>query len=148
MTEPLHLAGRLLVVFDGHCGLCNRSVRWFLVRDRHDRLRFAPSDSPPIAALLAQHRLNPADALSGPASILVVVNAGEPDEVVLVRSRAVLALLLELPRPWPALALILRFVPRSILDLAYRLIARWRYRIWGRLDTCPVPAPEERSRFL
>jgi predicted DCC family thiol-disulfide oxidoreductase YuxK len=49
------LGGRLLVIFDGQCGFCNRSVRWFLRRDRRDRLRFVASDSPKVAELLARH---------------------------------------------------------------------------------------------
>jgi predicted DCC family thiol-disulfide oxidoreductase YuxK len=60
----------------------------------------------------------------------------------------VVALLLELPRPWPAVAILLRTVPRPLRDLGYRLIARWRYRIWERLESCPVPTPDERARFL
>ena len=148
MTDPLQLDGRLLVVFDGHCGLCNRSVRWFLVRDRLDRMRFAPSQSEPVADLLARHALSAADAPTGPTSILVVRNAGLPNEQILLRSRAVRALLAELPHPWPAIATVLGIIPRLLLDLAYRLVARWRYRIWGRLETCPIPTPDERARFL
>jgi predicted DCC family thiol-disulfide oxidoreductase YuxK len=67
---------------------------------------------------------------------------------MLVRSDAVVALLGELPQPWPSIAAILRWLPRPLRDLGYRLIARWRYRIWGRLESCPIPASEERQRFL
>ncbi len=145
---------RLLVIFDARCGLCNRSIRWFLVRDRRDRLRFVPSESPNVSALLARHGLSapaasatPA-ATDGPGSILVVNDAGRPPEHVLVRSDAVLALLAQLPAPWPAAAALLRWVPRPLRDLAYRLVARWRYRLWGRLKTCPIPTAQERERFL
>ena len=140
------LGGRLLVLFDGHCGLCNRSVRWLLRRDRHDRLRFAPSNAPQVAALT---RLNfvMSDA-NGPNSILVALYIGSPAERLLARSDAVLAVLAELPQPWPALAAILRLIPRPLRDLVYRLVARWRYRIWGRLESCPIPTAAERDRFL
>jgi predicted DCC family thiol-disulfide oxidoreductase YuxK len=148
MMESLDLAGRVLVVFDGHCGLCNRSVRWFLVRDRFDRMRFVDSDSPLVAGLPARQGIPFADAAPGPSSILVVRGAGTRDERVLVRSDAVLALLRELPGPWPAVAAALGGIPRPLRDLAYRLIARWRYRIWGRLESCPIPTAEERARFL
>jgi predicted DCC family thiol-disulfide oxidoreductase YuxK len=76
------------------------------------------------------------------------LNFGGPAERVLARSEAVLALLAELPRPWPAVAAALGWIPRPLRDLGYRLIARWRYRIWGRLESCPVPTAEERKRFL
>ena len=61
---------------------------------------------------------------------------------------AVLVLLAQLPAPWPAVAAFGRLIPPALLDLAYRLIAHYRYRIWGRLDACPIPTAEERSRFL
>lgn len=148
MSELSQLGGRLLVIYDGVCGLCNRSVRWFLRRDVFDRLRFAPSASPNVAELLGRHGLDAAVAGEGPGSILVVVGAGGADERLLVRSEAVLALFSALPNPWPALAAALKVIPRPLRDLGYRVIARWRYRIWGRLDACPIPTVEERERFL
>src|SRR5271157_771360 len=111
------LDGRLLVVFDGHCGLCNRAVRWLVRRDSGDRVRFAAFESEKVAEML-------------------------------VRSDAVVALLGELPRPWGWVAVGLGWIPRALRDVGYRLVARWRYRIWGRLESCPIPTPEERKRFL
>jgi predicted DCC family thiol-disulfide oxidoreductase YuxK len=144
----VELGERLVVVFDGHCGLCNRTVRWVMRRDRLDRLRFVASESEIATELLARHGINWADAKSGPTTILVVLNFGEPAERVLTRSDAVLALLSELPRPWPAIATILVWIPRSLRDMGYRLIARWRYRIWGWQENCPIPGANERARFL
>jgi predicted DCC family thiol-disulfide oxidoreductase YuxK len=83
-----------------------------------------------------------------PETILVVRDTGGAAESVLVRSDAVVALLRELPRPWPWVGVALRLIPRAVRDLGYRLVARWRYRIWGRLESCPVPSAEERERFL
>jgi len=142
------LGSHLLVVYDGHCVLCNRSVRWLLARDRRDRLRFAPSTSPKVAELLARQGTVVADSASGPASILVIRDLNGPAERLLVRSDAAVALLAELPRPWPTVAVALGLFPRPLRDLGYRLVARWRYRIWGRLENCPIPTAEERSRFL
>jgi len=85
---------------------------------------------------------------NGPNSILVALYIGSPAERLLARSDAVLAVLAELPQPWPALAAILRLIPRPLRDLVYRLVARWRYRIWGRLESCPIPTAAERDRFL
>jgi len=149
------LGSRLLVVYDGQCGLCNHTVQWLIAHDRHSRLRFAPSSSPALAALLARHGFLPAPAASdaaaadsGPGTILVLRAVATPAEQLFTRSTAVAVALAQLPRPWPFVARLLRLIPRPLRDLAYRLIARWRYRIWGRLSTCPVPTPEERSRFL
>jgi predicted DCC family thiol-disulfide oxidoreductase YuxK len=65
-----------------------------------------------------------------------------------MRSDAVVALLQELPWPWRTVGKALELIPRPVRDLGYRLIARWRYRIWGRLESCPLPTAEERARFL
>ena len=148
VSSFLRLDGRLLVVFDGTCALCNRMVRWFLRRDRLDRLRFTASGSAEVAALLARHKIGIPELEAGPNTILVVRDCGEAAECVLVRSDAVLALLGELPQPWPSVAAALGWIPRPLRDLGYRLIACWRYRIWGRLESCPLPTPEERVRFL
>jgi predicted DCC family thiol-disulfide oxidoreductase YuxK len=146
VNEFAELGGRVLVIFDGYCGLCNRSVRWFLKRDRLDRMRFVASESPLVAGLLVRRGVDVTE--TGPSSIVVVRDAGGPEERVLVRSEAVVALLGELPRPWPGVGRVLRWIPQVVRDVGYRVIARWRYRIWGRLASCTLPTVEERGRFL
>jgi len=143
-----HFGDRLVVLFDGHCALCDGTVRWFLRRDRRDRLRFAAFEAAGWGELLARHGIGVADVVAGPSTIFVVRGYSGPSEEILDRSDAALAMLSELPRPWPAVAATLRIIPRPLLDLAYRLIAHWRYRIWGRLESCPLPTSEERGRFL
>jgi predicted DCC family thiol-disulfide oxidoreductase YuxK len=148
MSDLDEIGDRALVIFDGHCGMCNGSVRWFLVRDRNDRLRFVPSESPKVAEILSRHGVNMAADPAGPNTILVVRDPGGPRELLLERSDGVMAILEELPRPWPALAGVLRWIPGGLRDFVYRLISRWRYRVWGRLESCPLPTAEERERFL
>jgi predicted DCC family thiol-disulfide oxidoreductase YuxK len=140
--------GRLLVIFDGECGLCNSAVRWFLRHDQFDRLRFVASNSPKVSGLLTHFGFDAATAVGNSGTILVAQALDTPAERMLTRSDAVVALLGQLPLPWPGFGAILRIVPRPLRDLCYRLVARWRYRIWGRLDSCPIPTAEERSRFL
>jgi predicted DCC family thiol-disulfide oxidoreductase YuxK len=143
------LSGRLLVIFDGSCGLCNRAVRWFMRHDRRDRMRFAPSDSPWVTEVLTRHGISSLDAKLGPDSIVVVSDVGGATERIRIRSEAVLALLVELPQPWPTMAAAAaRWIPRLARESAYRLIARWRHRIGGRLESCPVPTVEERAHLL
>jgi predicted DCC family thiol-disulfide oxidoreductase YuxK len=152
VTGIHEIGDRLLVVFDGNCGFCNRSVRWLLRRDRRDRLRFVGFESAKVAGLMGRHGIGGSDSESGPNGIagtmLVVRDADGPAEKLLVRSDAVVALLRELPRPWPWVGLALKWIPRPVRDLGYRLVARWRYRIRGRLANCPIPTAEERERFL
>jgi len=140
------MGGRVLVVFDGHCGLCNGTVRWLLRRDWRDRLRFVAMEAEKVAGVLERHSLRGMDSVLG--TMLVVRDAGRPGESVLMKSDAVVALLRELPRPWPWVGTALGMMPRAVRDGGYRLVARWRYRIWGRLESCPVPTAEERERFL
>jgi predicted DCC family thiol-disulfide oxidoreductase YuxK len=153
VSEFENIGDRLLVIFDGHCGFCNSSVRWFLRRDRRDRLRFVPSESPKVASLLARHQISERENGLGsptlaPSTILVVSNPDTPIEQVHVRSDAAIAMLRQLPRPWPAVATVMSWIPRPLRDLGYRLVARYRYRIWGRLESCPIPTAQERERFL
>jgi len=148
VSEFKDIGDRLVVIFDGRCGFCNRSVRWFLTRDRNDRMRFIPSDAPAAAGLLARHGLASSAAEGNVGTILVVLFPGTPSERLLDRSAAVLVLLAQLPKPWPTVATILGWIPRRIRDLGYRLVARLRYRLFGRLDACPIPTAWEQNRFL
>lgn len=148
MNNFAELDGRLLVLFDGHCGLCNGTVRWSLRRDRRDRLRFAAFDSAKGFELLARHGFDLEEMESGSGSVVIVCEFGGPAERAMLRSEAVLALLRELPQPWPSIATALGWLPRPVRDQGYRLVARWRYRIWRRLESCPLPSAEERTQFL
>jgi predicted DCC family thiol-disulfide oxidoreductase YuxK len=128
-----------LVLYDGLCGLCHRTVRFLLRVDRAHKLMFAPLQGTTAEALRRQYaELEQADLDS-----VIFVDAGR----VFVRSRALVMAASHLPAPW-RYAKVLRFVPALIADLAYRFVARIRYRIWGRFDRCTSPSPEERARFL
>jgi predicted DCC family thiol-disulfide oxidoreductase YuxK len=146
------LQDRLLVVFDGECGFCNRGIRWLLRRDGHDRLRFAPSSDPTVQELLTRHGFKQpgvdGGSNSAPDTILVLRNVGTPVEELLVRSNAILACLRVLPQPWPTLAALLRLVPRPVRESAYKYMASNRYRVAGRYESCPIPTAAERRHFL
>jgi predicted DCC family thiol-disulfide oxidoreductase YuxK len=148
VSELNEIGDRLLVIFDGYCGFRNGSVRWFLRRDRWDRLRFVPSLSPKVSGLLARYGMGLPGSELGPNTLVVVRFPGGPDEQVFIRSEAAREMLGELPQPWRTMGFVFGWIPRPVRDLGYRLIARWRYRIWGRLESCPVPTVEERARFL
>jgi predicted DCC family thiol-disulfide oxidoreductase YuxK len=127
-----------VVLYDGHCGLCDRTVQWLLRKDRAGALRFAPLQGE-TARALRDAGLGITDDLD----TVVFVDDGK----LFVRSRAFTQVARYLPAPWRWGAA-LRVVPAFVLDLAYRLVARTRYRLFGRLDSCRVPSPEERVRFL
>jgi predicted DCC family thiol-disulfide oxidoreductase YuxK len=127
-----------IVLFDGVCNLCNASVRFVLDRDPAGRFRFASLQSEAGRRLLEAHRL-PTDELS----TVVVVADGR----AYTRSDAALRIARGLGGGWPALGA-LRLVPRPLRDAAYGVVARNRYRWFGRKEECMLPTPEQRSRFL
>ncbi|MBL8900133.1 MAG: DUF393 domain-containing protein [Planctomycetes bacterium] len=131
---PTTLAGKDLVLYDGDCGLCDRSVRFLLARDRRDRLRFASLQSPWAPWALARHGLPP----TREDSMHVLVDVGTPAEHLLLRSSAALHLAAAIGFPW-ALLRIFWIVPRPLRDLAYRFIARNRKR-WFASPSCPIGA--------
>lgn len=134
---------RSIVLYDGVCGLCDRLVQFILRRDRHDRFRFASLQRDFAAALLERQNLDPGEL----STVYVVVDAGERGERLLAKSRAILHILEEIGGAW-RLAGILRLLPPRVLDAAYDLVARHRYRIFGKYEACTVPAEEWRGKFL
>ena len=136
-------ADALIVLYDGVCGFCNGVVRFLLKRDRHARMWFASLQSPPATKILARHGQTPTTQ----DTMYLVTALGTPAEKLAWKSAAALTLFAALPFPWRLLAL-LRILPRPIRDLGYDAIARVRYRLFGKYDTCPLPRPEWRPRFL
>ncbi|MCO5167324.1 MAG: DCC1-like thiol-disulfide oxidoreductase family protein [Planctomycetes bacterium] len=140
-----------LLLYDGECGLCARSVQWVLERDPSPpegaALRFAPLQGPTAAPLLARHGIA-ADPRRGFDSLVLVLDPGGPEERALTRSEAALAIGRYLGGRWAALARLARLVPRALRDLVYALVARNRLRLFGGADACRVPRGPERGRFL
>jgi predicted DCC family thiol-disulfide oxidoreductase YuxK len=138
------LAAHPILLYDGVCGLCNRLNQFVLRCDPKGLFRFAALQSSLAAGILARHGLNAADL----DTVYVVLNYNEAGESLRPRSDAALYVLEQLGGIWRFFAFILKPVPRPLRDVGYRLIARSRYRIFGRYDTCPLPSAETRARFL
>lgn len=131
-----------VLIYDGVCGLCSASVRFVLRTERDATLRFAAYQSDAGADLLRAHGIEPSTISS-----VVYVDGGR----ALTRSAAVLALAGHLRWPWRAVRLV-RWLPRRVLDAGYAVLARWRYRLFGRRGSCSLPAGRRvaaaRDRFL
>ena len=126
--------------YDGHCGLCHRTVKFVLKHDRDGRaFRFAPlQGSTFLARLTAERRVGLPD------SVVVLTRDGE----LLARSDAFLHILRRLGGGWRVLATVLSVVPRGVRDFVYEFIARIRYRVFGkRNDLCPIVPAELLARF-
>ena len=126
-----------VVLYDGECGLCHRSVKFLLARDR-GRLWYAPLQGETAAALRTRHPEIPQTLES-----VVLVD----DDRVFLRSKAFLYGAKYLTRPW-RWAYHVRWLPAFLLDLGYRLVARIRYRVWGKFDTCRRPTDDQRAHLL
>lgn len=132
-----------ILFFDGVCGFCNRAVQFVLRHDRAARFRFAPLQGDLAHSLLARHGRDARDL----DTMYLALDAGTDHERLLAKSDAVMAVLRELGGWWALLAAA-RIVPRALRDRAYDVVARNRYRWFGRYDACPLPAPGVRERFI
>jgi predicted DCC family thiol-disulfide oxidoreductase YuxK len=131
-------AAEPVIVFDGVCALCSRWVRFLLRFDTRGRYRFAAMQGAQGRALLQARGLDPED----PTSFLLL-DAGR----AWTDTDAIIRVLTGLGGAWRLLG-VLRWVPRSLRDHAYRALARNRYRWFGRHDTCFLPTPAQAARFL
>ncbi|MEO0556772.1 MAG: thiol-disulfide oxidoreductase DCC family protein [Bacteroidota bacterium] len=127
-----------VVLFDGVCNLCDRSVQFILDRDRAGVFRFASLQSDTGRALLVDHQLDP-DAL---ASVVVV-----DGDQAFTKSDAALRIARDLRFPWNA-ASAFRIVPRFLRDAIYNWVAKNRYRWFGTRESCRIPTPDVAARFL
>ena len=126
-----------IVLFDGTCAFCERSVTFIARRDPAGYFRFGAAQAPEAAGLLARYGISTESA----RSIILIEN-----DRVFLRSTAVLRIARRMRWPWP-LATAFLLVPRVIRDGVYSLIARLRHRIAGR-QVCAVPPPELRGRLI
>jgi predicted DCC family thiol-disulfide oxidoreductase YuxK len=138
-------AADALLLYDGTCGFCARSVRFVLRHDRRRRtLRFATLQG---AHGESARRLHP--ELAGTDSVIwYQPGAVAGDERYYVRSDATLRVLDYLGGGWSILAALGRIIPRAIRDAIYDLVARHRHRLVRDGESCVLPSPEERARFV
>ena len=131
-----------IVLFDGVCVFCEGAVEWLTARDPQRLFQFAALQGDTAAELRTRHPEIPMEL-----ETMVLVERAEDVERVYLDSGAVFRVLAVTTSPVRHLAL-LRVLPRALTDFAYRLFARNRYRMFGRRDSCRIPAPEEAARFL
>lgn len=127
-----------LILFDGVCNLCNASVQFIIKRDKKGIFRFASLQSD-----FAQQLLENFDTPE-PKTDSVIYICGNK---LYTRSSAALRIAKKLNAPWPGLYVFI-VIPPFIRNLIYDLIARNRYKWFGKKESCMVPGPELKSRFL
>lgn len=132
------MAEKSLILFDGVCNLCNGFVTFVIPRDRKNQFQFGSLQSPKVIDLLRAY-----DHTSGEMSTVILIQDGK----LYTQSGAVLRIARKLGGIW-MLAYPFVLLPPFLRDWLYDLVARNRYRLFGRKDTCMIPRPEWRDKFV
>ncbi|MFL6466639.1 MAG: thiol-disulfide oxidoreductase DCC family protein [Pyrinomonadaceae bacterium] len=127
-----------LVLFDGVCNFCNGAVNFVIERDNTGYFKFAPLQSEIGEEMCEKYGI---DKLKTDSIVLI------EDEQAYIHSKAALRIARRLSGLWPLFYGFI-IIPRPIRDLAYKLFAKYRYRLFGRQDACMIPTPDVRARFL
>ncbi|HEU5290815.1 MAG TPA: thiol-disulfide oxidoreductase DCC family protein [Cyclobacteriaceae bacterium] len=127
-----------IVLFDGVCNLCSGAVRFIIKRDPSGVFKFAS-----LQSTFGQQRLDQFKIDKNVLHSIILVR----DNQFLHRSDAALEIARQLNGGWPALY-VFKILPRFLRDGIYNLVARYRYRLFGKKDECWIPTPELKDRFL
>lgn len=127
-----------IVFFDGVCNLCNGFVQFIIERDPRARFRFGTLQSDEARSILEGSAIDPRDL-----DTVIYRRKGR----LLTRSSAALNVFRDLSGAWPLLYAFI-IVPPYLRDAIYRWVAKNRYRWFGKRDSCMIPTPDLRSRFL
>ena len=136
MVSRAELDELSIVFFDGVCGLCNRTVDFLIEKDVHQRLRYAP-----LQGEVAQFRLS--DAERSLDSIVFRSNG-----YVWKRSSAIVRILWKIGGIWSLAGSLLWLIPKPLRDVGYSLVAKYRYRMFGKQETCRMPTEADRELIL
>jgi predicted DCC family thiol-disulfide oxidoreductase YuxK len=127
-----------IILFDGVCNFCNRTINIILKYDKQSYFQFAASQSHAGINTLQQFKLDQ----KASASVILIDN-----EKVYTKTDAVIQIAKHLSG-WPSVFHLLKFIPKSMRDFAYDLIAKNRYALFGKKDICMIPEPSMLHRFL
>ncbi len=127
-----------IILFDGVCNFCNRTINIILKYDKDAYFQFAPSQSNAAMGIMQQFSLEQ-QAIT---SVILIDN-----EKVYTKTDAVIQIANRLSG-WPSLFRLLKFIPKSIRNFGYDLIAKNRYTLFGKRASCRIPDASIQDRFL
>jgi predicted DCC family thiol-disulfide oxidoreductase YuxK len=133
-----------VLLYDGECGLCNALMRFMLKHDRRGGLHFSPLQGPTAQAFLRSRGMDTTDF----DSLVFIDDIDRPNTAHHVRTSGALAALEQMGGGWSRLSRIVSRVPSSWRDALYKVIARLRYRIFGRYRPTPLPNPDWARRII
>lgn len=128
-----------VVLFDGVCNFCNSSVQFIIKNDTKAYFSFAPLQSEFAQNILSKHRLEAANF----DSVVLIEN-----NKCFTKTNAALRIARRLNGIYPLAFYAFYPIPNFLRDWTYNLIAKYRYKIWGKKESCMIPSPEVRQRFL
>ncbi|MCV6629152.1 MAG: DCC1-like thiol-disulfide oxidoreductase family protein [Flavobacteriaceae bacterium] len=130
----------IIILFDGHCNLCNNTVNFLIDRDPKDRFRFASLQSTIGKKMLSDRDIDPKKI----DSIVCIV----PGEAYYTKANAAIKIALTLGKGWAIIGMISNWFPTSLKNTIYDWVARNRYKWFGKQDQCRIPTPELQTKFL
>ena len=131
--------GKKIILFDGVCNLCNGAIQFVIKRDKKDVFRYAALQSEIGQEMISERGIDTAKT----DSIILVA----PGLAYYTKSEAALEIAKEFGGLW-GLLLVFKWVPSSFRDSLYDVVARNRYKWFGRKDQCMIPTPELQAKFL
>ncbi|MFZ4620721.1 MAG: thiol-disulfide oxidoreductase DCC family protein [Bacteroidota bacterium] len=140
MNEPNEK--HFILLYDGVCGFCNSTVQLIIKHDRKKTMKFAALQSSFAASLMERYPY-----LKSIDSLILIEHSGSTTETIHIRSAGALCVARYLGGWWN-LFLIARIIPAPVRDFFYDSFAKYRYRFFGKYDSCLLPPPEVRSRFI
>ncbi len=143
VPQPSSSPGEHVILYDGICGLCNRVNQFVLSRDSRSVFDFASLQSETGRSLVKRFGREPDDL----DTFYVVTNYRSGSPELLSKAEAALFIIKAVGAPWSWLG-VFGILPKGVLDWSYDVIARNRYRLFGRYESCPIPGPDERRRFI
>lgn len=131
-----------VMLYDGVCGFCSQSVQMIIKLDKLGVIKFAPLQGEFGSAAKLRHR-----ELENIDSVVILETKLDGSEQIFVRSDAALRIIKHLGGIWRLLE-VGYIIPKAIRDFLYDLFARNRYKVFGKYESCMLPSPEVRARFI
>lgn len=141
--EKCAATGSTIVLYDGVCGLCDHFVQTVLDHDPQGKFQFAPLQGKTAKDILGKYGKDPTKL----SSVILIEGVGSASEKLYERSEAALRVLGALSGPLHLLKYFL-FVPGPLRDLGYDFVAANRYKVFGKHESCRMPSPDEKDRFI
>ncbi len=133
------LKGKKIILFDGVCNLCNNAINFVIDKDKKDVFRFAPLQSEIGKKLMEERGIDPTQI----DSIILI----DPGNAYYLKSTAAIQIAKELSGFYSVLGVFL-YLPEALRDAVYDLVARKRYKWYGKRENCRIPTPELQKKFL